>query len=952
MRGQSSIRAIGFIAVLIWGLGSTGPALAQQAATESVSKGDQLEEITVTAQKRESTVETTPISITALTGADLQDRGITDISSVVQSVPGVSMRTSGPGQTELEMRGMTSSGGNSSTVGFYLDDTPLSAPASAQNGKVVIDPNLYDLNRIEVLRGPQGTLYGAGSMGGTIKLVPNAPNPNEFEASGQFIVGGTDGGDSVNTTENGMVNLPVMDDTLGLRLVASLNHTSGWIDRIVIAQPDFPAPNPVTGVRGNVAAAPIQSRYRDVNDENSRTVRASLLWTPIDRLSIEPSFMYQEITQGGLNLIDSTPGTLTNYQPFNAPEPFEDRIDISSLNVKYHFDFADLSSTSSYWLRDENLRQDGAEEIATVTYNPSNPADFPYFALYPNGPFGPGIGANSPTSLEDDKSKQVSEEVRLTSSGDTAFKWIAGWFYQDFESDWDLFVDTPQAVPIFGTGDAFTQYQPTKILQNSFFGEASYTFFNQLTATAGLRRYYYDGTVHTAVSGWLSSSTNASTDYFSTGERDSGVTPKFNLSYQLDPELLLYGTVSQGFRPGGGNQPIPTTGPLGSGPDGCLANLQAIGLNAAPPGFKPDKVWSYELGEKFRDSDGRITINSAGYFENWQHIQQNVPLLCGFPFTSNAGDAHIYGTELEISAVVVPGLVASVNGSWLHAEYLANTVASTTIDDRVQNVPEITMSGSLAYRHPINDNVGFMARVDNDYVGSRIDTTAQANYLPAYDLTNVRAGIEGSNWTIAAFVNNATNRLALLTNAAAINVNVPAFNRTAMEQPLTFGIDLSFKFAGGPKPAAAPVAAPPSPPPPPPPPPAAQPAPLPPPPPPPPAREMVLKGVNFETDSAKLRPESASILDGVASTIQHCHCSKVDIHGYTDSVGKPEYNQKLSERRANAVKDYLESHGVPPGILTAQGFGEENPIATNKTAGGRAENRRVTVQFSAPVGTP
>ena len=114
---------------------------------------------------------------------------------------------------------------------------------------------------------------------------------------------------------------------------------------------------------------------------------------------------------------------------------------------------------------------------------------------------------------------------------------------------------------------------------------------------------------------------------------------------------------------------------------------------------------------------------------------------------------------------------------------------------------------------------------------------------------------------------------------------------------------------------------------------------------------MVLKGVNFETNSAKLRPESTSVLDGVAATIQQCHCSKVDIRGYTDSVGKPEYNQKLSERRANSVKDYLESHGVPQGLLTAEGFGEENPIASNKTAEGRAENRRVTVQFTAPAGT-
>src|SRR5579859_556701 len=595
MKGKAARQLLAVLSAWALSLAVSGEASAQQQAAAPVEgKGDTLEEVVVTAQKRESTVETTPISITALTGADLADRGITDIQSVVQSVPGISMRESGPGQTELEMRGMTSSGGNSSTVGFYLDDIPLSAPASAQNGKVVIDPNLYDLNRIEVLRGPQGTLYGAGSMGGTIKLVPNAPNPNEFETSAQAILGGMHGGNTIDSTLNAMVNLP-MGESTALRLVGSVDHTSGWIDRIVIAQPDFTNFN-----RGAVATEPVAVRYHDVNDENSRTPRASMLFSPTERLSIEPSFMYQEITQGGLNLIDSVPGTLANYQPFDAGEPFEDRIDIGSLNVKYHFDFADLTATSSYWDRDENLRQDGAEEIATVL------GVSPY-------PSAGGTGPNSPTSVEDDKSRQWSGEARLTSTGDTAFKWLFGYFWQDFESDWDLFVYTPQvAIPgAFGFGapgvgnDAFTQIQPTKILQNAVFGELSYTFLDKSTATAGARRFYYHGTVNTAVSGWLSSSTNASNVYYSTAERDQGVTPKFNLSYQVDPDLLVYGTVAQGFRPCGGNQPIPVTGPLGSGPKGCLANLEAIGLSAAPPGFSPDKVWSYELGEKFRDSSGR-----------------------------------------------------------------------------------------------------------------------------------------------------------------------------------------------------------------------------------------------------------------------------------------------------------------------------------------------------------
>src|SRR4029077_15582090 len=175
-----NLRISGALVVLV---SSTGLGLAfvsDVRAQQPSAPADTLQEVVVTAEKRTSTVQETPISITAITGKDLQDRGITDITGIVDSVPAVSMRQSGPGQTEIEMRGMTSSGGNSSTVGFYLDDTPLTAPASAQNGKVVIDPNLYDLNRIEVLRGPQGTLYGSGSMGGTIKLVPNAPDTHAF----------------------------------------------------------------------------------------------------------------------------------------------------------------------------------------------------------------------------------------------------------------------------------------------------------------------------------------------------------------------------------------------------------------------------------------------------------------------------------------------------------------------------------------------------------------------------------------------------------------------------------------------------------------------------------------------------------------------------------------------------------------------------------------------------
>ena len=772
--------------VLAWAVADV--ARAQQENAE------QLQEVIVTAQKRVSTVQETPISITAITGESLQERGVTDLATIVQSVPGVSMRQSGPGQTELEMRGMTSGGGNSSTVGFYLDDTPLTAPASAQNGKVVIDPNLYDLNRVEVLRGPQGTLYGSGSMGGTIKLIPNAPNLSAFDVSGQVILGGTDDG-GFNHGENGMINFPLINDTLAVRIVGSQEHVSGWINRVVIQDGDFPAPLngglkvPPTQ-RGNVAAAPVAADYKDVNDEDLTAVRIAVLWKPMDRLTITPSFMFQEITQDGLSAIDSNPGTFNNYQPFDAPEPFLDRFVLGSLNAQFHFDFADLTSTTSYWNRDEELRQDGSEQIATILV-----PDFGYFPLYANNNGGladqPGVGPNSPTSLENDSSKQISEELRLTSAGDTKFKWIAGYFYQSFESDWDLFVLTPQATPVFGTTNGFTQYQPTKIVQNSFFGELSYSFLPELTATAGLRRYAYSGTVNTAVSGWLSATGGDAVANFHTDERNQGVLPKFNLAYQPDKDLLLYGTAAKGFRPGGGNQPIPTTGGLGNQ---CLADLQALGLNSAPLGFEPDSVWSYELGEKFRNADGRITLNSAAYFENWEHVQTNIPLSCGYPFTGNSGEAHIYGAEVEIDALLAPGLIVSVNSGYSHARYVAGEIPGTTLDNRVQNVPDWTGAASLSYRHPLTDSMHFTSRVDYTYMCSRIDTTFQPNYLPSYDLTNIRAGLENDHWTAVLFVDNVANKLAKLSNTPAINVSVGTFNRTVVAQPLTFGIDVSYRL--------------------------------------------------------------------------------------------------------------------------------------------------------------
>ena len=340
-------------------LASAAPigAWAQQAPPAS-PPSFAVQEIVVTAEKRTATVQSVPISMTALSGAQMQAQGISNLQDVIRDVPGISMRTAGPGQTELEMRGLASSGGSSPTVGFYLDEVPLSPPAAALNGKVVIDPDLYDLNRVEVLRGPQGTLYGSGSMGGTVKLITNEPNLTAFSGSLDATVSGAQGG-GANGGGDLMLNMPIIVDKLALRVVGTEKYTSGWIDRVV-GGPDFPLEtNPTCGAfygctRGDVTDASVTKVYKDVNSTQLSGARASLLAQPTSALSVEGSLMYQRTTAGGYSEYDDlngASGRLAHYQPFDLKEPFSDTFKLASGVIKYDIGSVQITSATSYWHR-------------------------------------------------------------------------------------------------------------------------------------------------------------------------------------------------------------------------------------------------------------------------------------------------------------------------------------------------------------------------------------------------------------------------------------------------------------------------------------------------------------------------------------------------------------------------------------------------------------------------
>jgi iron complex outermembrane receptor protein len=740
----------------------------------------ELQEIVVTAEKRESTVQKTPISITAISGSELQAQGLSDMTSVAQQVPGISFKTSGPGQTEFEMRGLTSTGGESPTVGFYLDDAVLTPAAMAQNGKTVIDPSLFDLNRVEVLRGPQGTLYGAGSMGGTIKLVTNQPDPHAFAANAEVIGSDTTGGGGFNHTENAMLNIPLMQDVVALRLVGTDKYIDGWIDRKVLSP--FPVEVNNSAARGDVANAPVVQDIRHSNTEQLQAGRALLLIQPTDRLSVTAGFMHQSLTQNGPNTIDSPPLNEVHYQPFDVSEPFEDKFDLYTLTGKYNFDSFQLVSATAYWDRQQNQTQDISEAMQDYIgsfFGP--PAAWPFSSTGTvteagNTWFGLGAG----TITEDDYTRQFSEELRLASTGSGPLQWLAGGYYSSFGATSHVYSFYPVTNngfnADFGTNNLADNHRKVDIDQYAAFGEVSYMLPGHFKASAGARYYQYHSNSVTSVSGVSANGT--SNPLFGLAQ-NSGVTPKLDLAYIPDDNTTLYATMSKGFRPGGPNSPIPVPP--------CPT--------AAPTQFGPDSVWNYELGEKLRFFDSRLSVNGAIYYEEWTGVQQQVAPKCGFKFTANAGKAAVYGAELEVAVVLVPGVVLSQNAGYTHATNSTTLPAAGVVaGQRLLDVPQVTANTSLSYKQPLDDGKNLVARLTNSYVDSIQDITFTRNTLPAYDLVGLRLGIETVRWSAFLFADNLTNKMALLGDTGALSANISILNRVATNQPRTIGADLNFKF--------------------------------------------------------------------------------------------------------------------------------------------------------------
>jgi outer membrane receptor protein involved in Fe transport len=758
------------------------------AASEAATENSGLEEITVTAEKFISTIQNTPISISALSGDQLAAAGLTRIQDIAHEIPGLSMRSAGPGLTEYEARGLASNGGAAPTVGFYLDEIPLSPPALSQSGKVVIDPDLYDIERVEVLRGPQGTLYGSGSMGGTIKVITNQPKLGVFEGSVQGTGSYTDGG-GANYGGNLMLNVP-LGEKLALRIVLSDLYRSGWIDNITVS----PFPVDLTSkTQGNVLAAPVTNVFHNANDERLSSGRVSLLYKPSDDFSILATAMKQGLHLGGNDLLDGSPNSATpsrvydaHYEAFPLREGVRDDISIFGVTVNANVGFADLTSASAYWSRLGVQTQDASESIYW-----SNQGATPFVPV----PFS-----------ERDPSHQFSQEIRLTSHDSGGLHWVGGAFYSELHSVWNEIGISPlNATAAIPDGSYAVIWNPYTVKQTALFADGSYKITDQWKLSAGVRWYTYKSEQDEFAFGYDTPSPTPPATAVITRASDKGFNPRIDLSYTPTPDFTGYVAASKGFRPGGANEILPPP----NQPPYCAL--------PGPLKFGPDSVWNYEIGEKAKLFDNWLTINSDIYYIKWSGVQQVFTLTCAYQFYDNAGDGRSFGPELEINAKLSSDWTASLSGAWTdakithpNAQYLVYLTTQVTGPDGVtrpcksgasctppiMNVVKDTASLSLTYATTVMGDYQLSARIADAFVGSSYDVAYYYGYkLPSYNIANARVNLAHGDWSANLFVDNLTNKVALMTaNNTSFQFNIPQVARFSTNQPRTVGMQINYRF--------------------------------------------------------------------------------------------------------------------------------------------------------------
>ena len=723
------------------------PALTTADSKES------LQEVIVTARKRTERLQDVPMSVAAVSAQDIQKAGAISLSDLGHEVAGLTVVSAAPGQNVITLRGL--SGNN--TVGFYIDDTPLTIGIgnAVQLTNYVMDPALFDLSRVEVLRGPQGTLYGAGSFGGTVRYITNQPDLTETHATAKATLSDTDGG-GFNEEVDGLVNVPLIPGDFGLRAMAFERDYDGYIDR-------YPT-NP-----NNYLAALSGPVDHDINTEKTCGGRVALEAKPTDFFSATLAAYFQDMRLGAPFTFDSPPGTFDDpIQSRLLSEPSTDRFALYTLVMQGDLQNVHLMSSTAYSDR--------------LVYNTEDDSKDLYF-------FFPQVGQVYPSPLYSEAGNHnFVEEIRASGSAGPVHALI-GVFYAHAVSFGYLNWPTSAGyVPLFGNEPTYYNWNDFLDVQKALFGELNIDLLPGLQATIGDRIYRQSQRYTLYINGVLNG--GGATGPTEIQSEASGTTPKYELSYHVSPDILTYATAAEGYREGGPLYPFPDT---------CAGDLANLGLSAAPTAYKPDTIWNYEAGAKTQWLDHRVTMNGAVYYIDWSNIQQNVTLpTCGFGFTGNFGTASSKGTELEAHYNPTDALELSVGLAYDEAK-LTSTVpgAQGHAGQPLEYAPRWMGSGSIEYTRALWDRTSAYVRA-----GFSAISHADANYnaqsiyynVAGYSLLNLRLGVTRDSWQGGFFINNALNKAAETELPLSNGIDLPTQRRVSLNRPRTIGIDVRYDY--------------------------------------------------------------------------------------------------------------------------------------------------------------
>jgi iron complex outermembrane recepter protein len=739
-----------------------------EAGSDTSAPDTGLQTVTVTATRSVQDIKDIPISVSALDAEQLANHHVVSYDDLTRTIPGISFQAGPqPGLDNIAIRGVSSTSG-SATVGIYIDDVSVTVKNTFDG---TIQPKMFDVDRVEVLRGPQGTLFGASSMGGTIRFITHKADLNDFSVSGSTDVSGTEHG-GVNNDSYAILNVPIVAGKFALRFGVDVDYLSGYINHYTPTATGYGVGtdgNPIS-LYTNDSTGVLSDK--DVNTNLIEVFHVSGNYVGDDGLSLVPDVRYQDTRSGDAALYFPSLGLYD--QDKHVREPGKDELFLSSLTATKGWDAVEFTSVTGFFRRDYLRTQDGTLYNSSIFANYLLPPalEGPQPAGYP---FQPAPTATQLTAtsnilgflpspvLYDTITNQVSQELRLASKEPVNIgvpvHWQVGVYFANehqshedyevingldasFEQIYgyninDSYVNTPGQN--FNNDLLYLALSHNSEKQIAPFGEAVFDLTSSLKATAGLRYVYAKSDFSFNSIGYFSvgepANYSAKTDYNAT-------TPKFSLDYALNDQANIYTTVAKGFRLGGPTGPDPANIPGGP----CDQDYTNLGIPGAPLQYNSDSLWSYEVGTKGRYLDNHLSVNAAVYTIDWKNIQQTIILpICGFNFTTNAGDARIYGSELEVNALVTPNWTLSLNGGNTHG-YITSTLEPGIfgVGEDLLNVPLYTATASSDYDIPLKNQQSLFFNADFPYVGRShayyATQEVPVHYNPGYGILNLAFG--------------------------------------------------------------------------------------------------------------------------------------------------------------------------------------------------------------------